>query len=72
MVSFPFLCGDEASFVVSDKELGSVEMLVFDSSREGVNAVLMGRNCLSVSMIDKLNSLSMHDVVSEFLDCPVH
>ena len=57
-VWYPFLCGDEASFVVSNKEVESVEVLVFDSSREvfGDEMILFRTSHKIVELIDKFGS----------------
>ena len=57
-VWYPFLCGDEASFVVSNKELESLEVLVFDSSGEvlGGEMILFRTSHKIVELVDKFGS----------------
>ena len=57
-VWYPFLCGDEAAFVVSNKEVESVEVLVFDSSREvlGDEMILFSTSHKIVELVDKFGS----------------
>ena len=57
-VWYPFLCGDEASFVVSNKALESIEVFVADSipTEKYLEMILFWTSHEIVELVDKFGS----------------